>query len=87
MSYNPVVAIEQVLRDALALSDEDREKLLVALHQSFEPGDDEILSQAAWDAAWAAEIDRRLKDLADGRAKTHTHQEVMAELRSRLLRR
>jgi putative addiction module component (TIGR02574 family) len=81
------VAIEQVLRDALALSDEDREKLLVALHQSFEPDDAEIASQSEWDAAWSVEIDRRLKELSAGRARTHTHQEVMAEMRSRLLRR
>jgi putative addiction module component (TIGR02574 family) len=87
VSYTPGVAIEQVLRDALALSDEDREKLLVALHQSLEPDDGDTLSQPEWDAAWAAEIDRRLKDLAEGRARTYTHQEVMAELRARLLRR
>ena len=81
------MAIEQVLRDALALSDEDREKLLVALHRSLEPDDGDTLSQPEWDAAWAAEIDRRLKDLAEGRARTYTHQEVMADLRARLLRR
>jgi putative addiction module component (TIGR02574 family) len=81
------VAIEDVLRDARALSDEDREKLLVALHQSLEPDDGDTLSQPEWDAAWAAEIDRRLKELAEGRARTYTHQEVMAELRARLHRR
>ncbi|HEX3762486.1 MAG TPA: addiction module protein [Kofleriaceae bacterium] len=81
------MAIEEVLRDALALSDEDREQLLAALHRSLEPDDGEILTQPEWDAAWAAEIDRRLNDLAAGRARTYTHQEVMAELRSRLLRR
>jgi putative addiction module component (TIGR02574 family) len=81
------VAIEDVLRDARALSDEDREKLLVALHQSLEPDDGDTLSQPEWDAAWPAEIDRRLKNLAEGRARTYTHQEVMAELRARLLRR
>ena len=86
MSYTVKVAIEHVLRDALALSDEDREKLLVALHQSLEPDDGDTLSQPEWDAAWAAEIDRRLKDLAEGRARTYTHQEVMAELRARLRR-
>lgn len=81
------MAIEQVLRDALALSDEDRERLLVALHQSLEPDDGDTLSQPEWDAAWATEIDRRLKDLAEGRARIHKHQEVMADLRARLLRR
>ena len=86
MSYNPSVAIEEVLRDALALSNEDREKLLVALHQSLEPDDGATLSQPEWDAAWAAEINRRLKDLAEGRARTYSHQEVMADLRARLRR-
>lgn len=87
MSYSPAVAIEQVLQDALALSDEDREKLLVALHRSLEPEDGESLTQAEWESAWAVEIQRRLKELEDGRAQLHTHEEVMAELRSRLLRR
>ena len=59
----------------------------MALHQSFEPDDDEILSQPEWEAAWAAEIDRRLKDLAEGRAKTYTHEEVMTELWSSVRRR
>lgn len=83
MRYHPSVAIEEVLQDALALSDEDREKLVVALHRSLEPDDGDTLSQPAW----AAEIDRRLTDLAEGRARTYTHQEVMADLRARLRRR
>jgi putative addiction module component (TIGR02574 family) len=81
------VAIEDVLRDALALSDEDREKLLVALHQSLEPDDGEILTQPAWDAAWSVEIDRRLKALDEGRTTTHSHEDVMADLRAQLRRR
>ena len=87
MSYTARVAIEQILQDALTLSDEDREKLLLALHQSLEPDDGDTLTQPEWDAAWAAEMDRRLNDLAEGRARTYSHQEVMAELRARLLRR
>jgi hypothetical protein len=81
-----VVAIEQVLQDTRAPGDEDREKRLVALHQRFEPEDDEILRQPACEAAWAAEVDRRRKELAEGRAKTYTQQEAMAGLQSCLQR-
>jgi putative addiction module component (TIGR02574 family) len=77
------VAIEKVMQDALALGDEDRETLLEALHQSFEP-DGETLSPEQWDAAWSAELRRRLADHRDGRAVTYSHDDVMAGLRARL---
>jgi putative addiction module component (TIGR02574 family) len=80
------VAIEDVLRDALALNPEDRERLLVALHDSLEPDDGDVLDPKAWDAAWSTEIKKRLADLEDGRAKTYSHQDVMDDLQSRLRR-
>jgi putative addiction module component (TIGR02574 family) len=81
------VAIDEVLRDALALDPEDRERLLVALNDSLEPDDGEVLDPAAWDAAWSAELKKRLNDLEEGRATVHTHQDVMHALRARLRRR
>jgi putative addiction module component (TIGR02574 family) len=81
------VAIEEVLRDALALDPDDRERLLVALHDSLEPDDGEVLDPEAWDAAWSTELKKRLSDLEEGRATVHTHQDVMHDLRARLHRR
>jgi putative addiction module component (TIGR02574 family) len=81
------VAIEEVLRDALALDPDDRERLLVALNDSLEPDDGEVLEPEAWDAAWSAEIKKRLRDLEEGRATVHSHENVMHDLRARLHRR
>ena len=81
------MAIEEVLRDALALAPDDRERLLVALNDSLEPDDGEVLDPEAWDAAWSAEIKKRLSDLEEGRATVHTHQDVMHDLRARLRQR
>lgn len=78
------MAIDDVLRDALALSDEDRERLLAALQLSLEPRDEDVLAQPAWDAAWTAEIDRRLRAVDDGRMATHSHDEVVADIRALL---
>ena len=81
------VAIEKILQEALALGDEDREKLLEALQRSFEPNDDgEPLSQEQWDTAWGPELRARVDALEAG-AKTYSHEEVMAELRASLNRR
>jgi hypothetical protein len=77
------IAIKDVLRDALALNDADRETLLLALLESLEPDDGEVLSQEAWEASWGPELRARVDALEAG-AKTYSHEEVMAELRARL---
>jgi len=81
------MAIDDVLRDALARSDEDREKLLAALQLSLEPRDGDVLTQPEWDAAWLGEIDRRLTAFEDGRMATHSHDDVVVDIRAQLRRR
>jgi hypothetical protein len=89
------VTLEQILEQALALNRENRETLIVALQSSLDAeasdaadtDDAEPLGpeeQAQWDAAWGAEIRRRVDDFHAGRTKLHSHEEVMAVLRSRL---
>lgn len=51
--------LEQVRQDALALSQDDRELLVVHLHASFE-------KEPGYDEAWSAEIQRRIKAIDDG---------------------
>ena len=79
-----MAAIEKVLQDALALSAKERSQLIDALEASLEPDDGEAISGPEWDAAWGAEIEHRLRDLDEGRAKTLTHEEFLSRLRSRL---
>ncbi|HEX4420205.1 MAG TPA: hypothetical protein VH165_19955 [Kofleriaceae bacterium] len=89
------VTLEQLLEQMLALTKKDRETLIVALQSSLDAetsdaedtDDAEPLSpeeQAQWDAAWGAEIRRRVDDLHAGRTKLHSYEEVMAVLHSRL---
>ena len=51
-----VTKFESVLEQALALSDEDRELLAIRIDMSLREVKDE-----GYDAAWAAEIKRRLE--------------------------
>ncbi|HET7506490.1 MAG TPA: addiction module protein [Kofleriaceae bacterium] len=80
------MAVETILQEARALSVEEREKLLDELARSLEPVDGKVLTQDEWNAAWAAELDRRIRDLESGRAKTYSHEQVMAKLWARLRR-
>lgn len=68
--------VEKILQEALALSREDRDRLVEALLRSLEPDEE-------WEKAWAVEIERRLKEIDEGRAKLIPHEEVFAELRAR----
>ncbi|HXU24344.1 MAG TPA: addiction module protein [Tepidiformaceae bacterium] len=54
--------LHTVLRDALALSPEDRELLMVELGTADDPDD-------GYDDAWGKEIERRLTELHEGRAE------------------
>ena len=63
--------MESVLDDALALSDDDRERLLERLNMSFD-----WTPEVA--AAWRDEIRRRLESIENGTATFVTLEEVVA---------
>jgi putative addiction module component (TIGR02574 family) len=77
------MAIESVLQQALALPAKERGELAAALLRSIEPADAEGLTEGEWEAAWAAELNRRAKEVDEGRAELIPHEEVFAELRAR----
>jgi len=62
----------------LPLSEDDREALLVVLQDSLPDEVDE-----GYDEAWAAELDRRFKEIEEGRAVGRPAQEMFDELRRR----
>ena len=70
-----VVSIEQITADALALSFEDRTKLLSFLLESVDTDDN-----ASFDERWAAELKRRQQAVKDG-AETFAAEDVFEELR------
>lgn len=80
------MAIEKVLQEALALPAKERNELASALLRSIEPDDAEVLTEEEWEKAWAAELNRRMKEIDEGRAELIPHEQVFTELLSRFLR-
>jgi putative addiction module component (TIGR02574 family) len=82
------MAVEKLIAEALTLSAEDRGKLVTALLESLDSdGDGDGVTREDWEAAWAIEIDRRIKDADEGRTTMIPHEVVMQELRSRFPKR
>lgn len=71
--------VETLVEKAKALTHQEQAELLDALHDLVSPHDPE------WEAAWAKECDERCAALDRGEMRTHDFDEVMAELRTRLL--
>ena len=70
-----VTKFESVLEQALALSDEDRELLAIRIDMSLREVKDE-----GYDAAWAAEIKRRLEEFDRGEADEMDWEDFRKEL-------
>lgn len=83
-SHTAAMAVEKILQEALALPPEERVRIANALYESVGPDDDgEELSEEEWNVAWAAELDRRMKEVDEGRAEMIPAEQVFAELRAR----
>jgi hypothetical protein len=76
-----MTAFEAVLDQALKLPDEERSKLAASLLNSLEPQDGEDLSAEAWEGAWSAELDERVREVREGTVELVDGDEVLAELR------
>jgi len=70
---------EELYREALALSAEEREELMRLLSMRANNG----YASPEIEKAWMEEIERRERDLAEGRDKWIPGDEVMRELRER----
>jgi len=70
---------EQLLEEALALSDEERAEIAGVLIESLEPPPDMDV-----EAAWRREVARRVATLDSGAAKTVPWSQVRDELFSKL---
>lgn len=74
---------DEVIRDALELTEEDRSRVLSALVGSFEV-DVEREGSPDEATAYMTEVRRRIDDVLDGRAKGRPWREAMAELDTEL---
>lgn len=70
---------ESLLREALELSESERAEIAGRLLESIEPEPD-----AEVEAAWAAEIDRRVRSIDAGEVELIPWEKVRDQLRSRL---
>jgi len=71
---------EQLLAEAMALNDTDRELLVDALWRSSRR------AQAELDQQWAEEAERRIDEIEEGGAQAIPGDQVMREARRRLQR-
>jgi putative addiction module component (TIGR02574 family) len=71
-------SVQELLREASQLSENDRAELAGRLLETIEgPPDPDV------EKAWAEEIERRIRELDEGKVKTIPWQQVRAELFSR----
>ena len=71
-------SFDEVLRAALELPPKSRAMLAAHLLESLDGPE-----QLEVDAAWSQEVERRIRDIDEGRVELIPGEEVLAELRSR----
>ena len=74
-------AFEALIDQALKLPEEERGALATRLLRSLEPDDGDEPSAQEWEAAWSAELDRRVREIREGSVELVDGDEVLAELR------
>ncbi len=78
-----IVSSERVTEMALGLTPFEQSLLLARLHENLE-----FLGQdPEYEAAWAAEIKRRVREVENGEVELIDHEVVMREARERLAQR
>jgi hypothetical protein len=72
---------EALLDQALLLPEEERGALATRLLRSLEPDDGDEPDAQEWEAAWSADLDRRIREIRDGSVELVEGDDVLAELR------
>jgi putative addiction module component (TIGR02574 family) len=79
--YTDLMSTDELLAEALRLTRVDRARVAEELLTSLEESDDEVA------AAWATELERRSREVAEGRVQTTSWQtartEILKELEAR----
>jgi putative addiction module component (TIGR02574 family) len=74
-------AFEALLEQALQLSDEERGELAMRLLRSLEPEHGDAPVPEEWEAAWSAELDRRVREVREHSVELIEGDDVLARLR------
>jgi hypothetical protein len=72
---------EALLDQALLLPEEERGALATRLLRCLEPDDGDEPDAQEWEAAWSADLDRRIREIRDGSVELVEGDDVLAELR------
>ncbi len=74
---------ENLLKEALSLSSEERAELASQLLNSLDANDDAGLDSAA-DGAWAPELTQRAREMLDGKERGLDFEDVMSKIAARI---
>lgn len=86
-AYAEAVAMalpRKLVTELLELPDEDRRMLAALLWRSLEPADGDELTGKEREAPWAAEIDRRMREVTERTVELVDGDQVDAEIRAML---
>ncbi len=73
--------LDDIKKELMALPERERARLAQELIVSLDEGD-QHLSQQEWEAAWMAEVQRRMDAIDAGDASLIPHEMVMEDLKS-----
>lgn len=79
--YTDVMSTDELLAEALRLTRADRARVAEELLSSLEESDEEVAS------AWASELERRSRELAEGRVQTTSWETARTEILKELEQR
>jgi hypothetical protein len=84
-AYTETVAMalpRKLVTELLELPEEDRGTLAVLLWRSLEPDDGKEVTGKEWEAAWGAVIERRMREVAEGKVELVDGDQVDAEIQA-----
>jgi putative addiction module component (TIGR02574 family) len=75
----------EIVEEALLLPELERDAIATALWKSLH--NDVCDTNEEWEREWAAELERRCKEIDEGKVQMIPHEEVMATLRAKTFSR
>jgi hypothetical protein len=65
----PMAVVDKLLEQALQLPEKERGELAGRLLRSLESVEDEELAPNVWEAVWSEVLDRRMREVRDGKVQ------------------
>jgi Putative addiction module component len=84
-AYTEAIAMalpRKLVTELLELPEEDRGTLAVLLWRSLEPDDGKEVTGKEWEATWGAVIERRMREVAEGKVELVDGDQVDTEIQA-----